>query len=85
MDRKSCTEVRFSPLCHVHTGNIFVDGDICRLGGYDNTLLGYRTSLYRTIAEKNLLQNIDVIMFGECIVSHVTSLTMCFLSRSCDL
>ena len=76
MYRQSYQEVGFSPLCHVHTGNIFVDGDICRLGGYDNTLLGYRPLLYRSIAEKNLLRNIDVIMFGEHIVNHVTSLMM---------
>ena len=54
----------FPPLGHVHTGNIFVEGDVCRLGGYENTLLGYRTPLYDIIEEYNNLESIDIIMFG---------------------
>ncbi len=62
----------FPPLGHIHTGNIFPteEGDFV-LGGYENTLLGYRTRLYRKIVEENYqLEKIDVIMFGEGI-SHV--------------
>ena len=54
----------FPILGHVQSGNIFVDDDdICRLGGYENTLLGYKTRLYRLC--RNHLQHFDVIMFGE--------------------
>ena len=51
-------------------GNVFIcedeDGQkMCKLGGYDQTLLGYRPRLYRDILGMNLLEHIDVIMFGE--------------------
>lgn len=51
-------------------GNVFVHEDqdgqkVCKLGGYDQTLLGYRPRLYRDILDMKLLQHIDVIMFGE--------------------
>ncbi len=55
----------FPKISHIHPGNIFVDGDICRVGGYENTLLGYRTRLHRKIEEENSLDDIDIIMFGE--------------------
>ena len=40
-----------------------MEGNVCQLGGYENTLLGYRThryDLYSSYGEKF----IDVIMFG---------------------
>ncbi len=37
---------------------------ICRLGGYENTLLGYKSRLYHSIAEK---ERIDIIQFGHVI------------------
>ena len=43
-----------------------MEGDVCRLGGYENTLLGYRSSVYRVIEENNCLESIDVVMFGGC-------------------
>ena len=53
----------FPMLGHVQSGNIFVDDkDVCHLGGYENTLLGYKTRLYRLC--RNYLQHFDVIMFG---------------------
>ncbi len=61
----------FPPLGHIHTGNIFQteEGDFV-LGGYENTLLGYRTRLYKKIIEENYqLEKIDVIMFGEGIIT----------------
>ena len=56
--------LKLSPLGHVHTGNIFVEGGVYLLGGYENTLLGYRTRLYRLIEKSGCLESIDVIMFG---------------------
>ena len=50
-------------LGHVQTGNIFVVDDVCHLGGYENTLLGYRTRLFRLC--KDHLQHFDVILFGK--------------------
>ena len=56
----------FPCLGHVHTGNIYVvSPDHCKLGGYDNTLLGYRTRLYRMCEQHGYAKAIDVVMFGE--------------------
>ena len=37
----------------------------CCLGGHESTLLGYRSRLYRSIAQAGLRGRIDVIMFGH--------------------
>ncbi len=37
----------------------------CCLGGYENTLLGYRSRIYKSIAKADLRHRIDVIMFGH--------------------
>ena len=73
-------EIPLDPLAHVHVGNIYIDGENCRLGGYENTLLGYRTRLYRAVLVINALPNIDMIMFGGllCKVSTVTTAHMFF-------
>ena len=55
----------FPHIGHVQTGNVFVDGDICQVGGYENTLLGYRTRFHHKIVEENCLEDIDIILFGE--------------------
>ena len=53
------------PLGQVQSGNIFMaDDNNCVLSGYENLLLSYRTSLYGSIAHYNLLEFIDIIMFG---------------------
>ena len=56
-------EKGFPPLGHVTSGNVFVVGEVCRLGGYENTLLGYKTRLYKLF--KDHPEHIDVLMFGE--------------------
>ena len=53
----------FPTLGHVQTGNIFVVNDVCQLGGYENTLLGYKTRLFRLC--KDDLQHFDIILFGN--------------------
>lgn len=50
-------------LGHVQAGNISVEGDICQLGGFENTLLGFRTRDYWILEEYR--SNIDIIMFGK--------------------
>ena len=49
--------------------------EVCRLGGYDNTLLGYQSSLYRKIYEQGMKDLLDIIMFGKylfyCIMDTV--------------
>ena len=40
-----------------------MEGDMCRLGGYENTLLGYRTHRYDLYSSHGE-ELIDVIMFG---------------------
>lgn len=54
----------FPAVGHIHSGNIFVRNGYI-LGGYENLLLGYRTSLYEGIIKQNLMDSIDVIMFGK--------------------
>ena len=62
-------ESGFRTLGHAHSGNIFVtlenDVEVCQVGGYEMTLLGYRTTLYRRIKEKKILKCIDIITFGK--------------------
>ena len=49
------------------SSNVFVEGEVCRLGGYENTLLGYKSRLYRRFRDHDLKdeEHIDVLMFGE--------------------
>jgi hypothetical protein len=51
------------PIDHVQSGNVFIVDDVCRLGGYENTLLGYKTRIYRLC--KDHLEHLDVILFGK--------------------
>ena len=55
----------FPIIGQIHTGNIFKIGDKYVLGGYENTLLGYRTALYSFFSMNNLLDHMDEIMFGK--------------------
>ena len=65
-------------LGYVHTGNIFLDGGICKLGGFENALLGYRTKKY-TLYE-DCLANLDVLMFGEFLF-HIIGIIITGISR----
>ena len=55
----------FPMLGHVQSGNIFIDkaADIVKVGGYEGTILGYKTRLYR-LCRRNL-EHLDIIMFGR--------------------
>ena len=53
-----------SAVGHIQSGNIFVVDDVCKLGGYENTLLGYKTRIYRIC--KDHLDHFDTILFGKC-------------------
>ena len=67
----------FPTLGHVQSGNVFVINDgynregICQLGGYENTLLGYKTRLYRLCRDH--LTHFDVILFGESLTVNTES------------
>ncbi len=65
----------FPLLGHVQSGNCFVKENRCQLAGYENTLLGYKTRLYRIL--KDHMNKIDVVMFGAfenyCIAGKVCS------------
>lgn len=53
----------FPLLGHIQSGNVFInEDDVCQLGGFENTLLGYKTRLYRLC--RNHLVHFDIIMFG---------------------
>ena len=64
----------FPTLGHVQTGNIFVVNDVCQLGGYENTLLGYKTRLFRLC--KDDLQHFDIVLFGRHYVSSLHAQSM---------
>jgi len=49
----------------IHSGNVFLIKDRYVLGGYENSLLGYRTHRYLELNQKGLLDKIDIIMFGK--------------------
>ena len=49
----------FPALRHVKTGNIFVDGRNCLLGGLENTLFGYSSNNFQGFDK-----SIDALMFG---------------------
>ena len=53
----------FPVLGHIQSGNVFIVDGVCRVGGYENTLLGYKTRLFKTCKEK--VEQLDIIMFGE--------------------
>ena len=79
-------EVGFPAIGQVHTGNIFLEEDgRYSLGGFENTLLGYRTSQYTSIRNEGLLNRIDIIMLGKLqyvlhIDTWVNSNSICLIS-----
>ncbi len=59
-------DVGFPIIGQIHAGNVFlIKNDSYALGGYENTLLGYRTSCFQALKEENYLDQMDAIMFGE--------------------
>ena len=71
-------ELGLPPIDHVQSGNAFVVDEVCKLGGYENTLLGYKTRIYRLC--KDHLPHLDVILFGELCTYIITVLTQKLLS-----
>ena len=67
-------EIGFPPIDHVQSGNVFVVDDVCFLGGYENTLLGYKTRIYRLC--KDHLSHLDIILFGKLLRYCVKLLEM---------
>ena len=62
-------EQGFPPLGQVHTGNLFVGVDetgkeVCRLGGYENTLLGHVTN-QNVFTYQKYDDSIDLRMLGK--------------------
>ena len=57
--------------------------EVCRLGGYENTLLGYRTLYYKKIFEGGHLNKIDVIMFGKFKITATTKTTTTTITTPC--
>ena len=53
-----------------------MEGDVCRLGGYENTLLGYRSRVCEEWSEVDS-EDLDVIMFGELYNSRDIYLQIC--------
>ena len=58
-------EAGFPVIGQIHSGNIFHGEEKYMLGGYENTVLGYRTSQYADIKKEGMQDSIDVIMLGK--------------------
>lgn len=57
------------PLRHIRIENIYIEKRNCRLGGHENTLLGYSKRFDQECHRQHCTDDIDVIMFGGCGVS----------------
>lgn len=59
-------EAGYTQLGSIHSGNVLVDdsSETCRLGGYENALLGYSPPNSSLLSQHHGA-NIDRIMFGE--------------------
>jgi len=72
----------FYQIGHIQTGNIFMDGESCCLGGYENTVFGYKTRLFRQLTGRT--DRIDLIMFGKghqtCLSLHMFCSTTVFVA-----
>ncbi len=67
-------DIGFTSIGQIHSGNVFISNNKDYiLGGFDNSLLGYRTSIYAVVSQKGLLDNIDIIMFGKLLVIFLSS------------
>ena len=74
----------------MHIGNIYIEeteerGRVCKVGGYENTLLGYMSRLYRELESRMNMDMIDVVMFGKYGDTLTIGLLSCYHTRSCDL
>ena len=56
----------------VHSGNIFVDGEKCKLGSVENVLLGHKPRVNKLLEKHRA--NLDVIMFGK-FMQHCLAVT----------
>ena len=75
--------VGFPYVGQIHSGNVFMfDKDRFVLGGYENTLLGYRTSCFQDLKATQLLDKIDVIMFGEFLQGQCSRPSHTYLAHS---
>lgn len=73
--------------CHgnVHVGNVYIENDTCYLGGYKNSLLAYRSVMYRSLVEENLLNFADQVMFGKFIYDMQSTESTSSLPNSDEL
>ena len=76
-------EAGFKHLGHVHCGNIFIVNGECRVGGHENTLLGYRTSIYNDMESTSHFNSMDVVMFGKC--NSVGNVATPYPKYDCDI
>jgi len=60
-------ELGFHYIGQIQSGNVFVFEDHYALGGFENALLGYKTSCYSQLQGEDRLEKMDAIMFGMCV------------------
>ncbi len=72
-------EKGFPPLGHVQSGNCFIEENRCQLSGYENTILGYKTRLYRQL--KDNMDKVDIVMFGA-LAWHRVSVSLTYTVES---
>ena len=54
----------FPAVGHIQTGNIFKTPDGYKLGGYENTLLGYKSRCHHLCQQYG--KDMDIILLGKC-------------------
>ncbi|XP_065833626.1 slowpoke-binding protein-like [Oscarella lobularis] len=64
----------FPPCVHLHVGNVIVYSRVCRLSGYEQTMLGLNPKLKK--AFRNNEQDAEVILFGHMIYEMATGLAL---------
>ncbi|CAI8020282.1 Slowpoke-binding protein [Geodia barretti] len=70
----------FPPLGNLQSGNVFIDGSVCRLSGYENTVLGYRSRHHRLVRDHS--DSMDSIMFGHLLFEMMCGYELTTLSPS---
>jgi PX domain-containing protein kinase-like protein len=70
----------FPPLGNLQSGNVFIDGGVCRLSGYENTVLGYRSRHHRLVRDHS--DSMDTIMFGHLLFEMMCGYELTTLSPS---
>ena len=75
-DRRKVTEETGLEEVELVQGEVVSGCLFCRLGGYENILLGYKTNRYQGMTSEGVLDRMDLIMFGHVIYEMATGMPL---------